>query len=142
MKSVTLALSALLLSVVATAAPGHGLDELDRAIAEEIGTLASAGPTAEELDRGLAQAEAQFVFRLQTVGGFGGKSDQLNQYNVFLGDPGYLMRDLERYRVATAEGVRAAAERVLVRAPRVALSVVPRGRLDLGLPGSAKVVCS
>ena len=82
------------------------------------------------------------MFRLQTVGGFGGKSDQLNQYNVFLGDPGYLVHDLERYRAATAGGVRAAAERVLVRAPRVALSVVPRGRLDLALPGSAKVVCS
>jgi zinc protease len=128
--------------VVATAAPGHALAELDEAIGREIETLASGGPTSEELERGLAQAEAQFIFRLQTVGGFGGKSDQLNQYNVFLGDPGYLLRDLERYRIATAEGVRAAAERVLVRAPRVALSVVPRGRLDLALPGSAKVVCS
>lgn len=128
--------------VVATAAPGRALAELDEAIGREIETLASSGPTVEELERGLAQAEAQFVFRLQTVGGFGGKSDQLNQYNVFLGDPAYLLRDLERYRAATAEGVRAAAERVLVRAPRVALSVVPRGRLDLALPGSATVVCS
>ena len=128
--------------VVATASPGHPLSELDEAIGQEIAVLASDGPTPEELDRGLAQAESQFVFRLQTVGGFGGKSDQLNQYNVFLGDPGYLLRDLERYRVATAEGVRAAAERVLVRPPRVALSVVPRGRLDLALPGSVKVVCS
>ena len=33
------------------------------------------------------QAEAQFIYRLQTVGGFGGKSDQLNAYNVFLNDP-------------------------------------------------------
>ena len=36
-----------------------------------------------------AQAEAQFVYRLQTVGGFGGKSDQLNAYNVFLRDPSF-----------------------------------------------------
>ena len=47
------------------------------------------GPTPGELERCLAQAEAHFLFRLQTVGGFGGKSDQLNAYNMFLGDPGY-----------------------------------------------------
>jgi len=128
--------------VVVTAAPGRNLTELDEAVTSEIAAFASDGPTAGELELGLAQAEAQFVFRLQTVGGFGGKSDQLNQYNVFLGDPGYLVRDLERYRAATSDGVRQAAERVLARAPRVALSVVPKGRLDLALPGSSKVVCS
>ena len=32
------------------------------------------------------------------VGGFGGKADQLNAYNVFLGEPGYFERDLARYR--------------------------------------------
>ncbi len=49
----------------------------------------------------MAQAEAQFVYRLQTVGGFGGKSDQLNAYNVFLGEPDFFARDLERYLAAT-----------------------------------------
>ena len=56
-------------------------------ILEEIGRLGTDGPTDDEIERGRVQAEAQFVFRLQTVGGFGGKSDQLNAYNVFLGDP-------------------------------------------------------
>ena len=59
-------------------------------ILEEIARLAADGPTDDEIERGRVQAEAQFVFRLQTVGGFGGKSDQLNAYNVFLGDPGVL----------------------------------------------------
>ena len=53
------------------------------------------------MERCLAQAEAHFVFRLQTVGGFGGKSDQLNAYNVFLDEPGFFDRDLARYRQAT-----------------------------------------
>jgi len=43
------------------------------------------------------QAEAQFIFRLQSVGGFGGKSDQLNAYNVLVGDPAYFDKDLARY---------------------------------------------
>ena len=128
--------------LIATAAPGHGLAELDDIITDEIARVAVEGPTAAELERSLAQAEAHFVYRLQTVGGFGGKSDQLNQYNVFVGDPGFSGRDLERYRGANAASVRAAAGSVLAAAPRVALSVVPRGRLDLALPDSVKVVCS
>ena len=128
--------------IVATAAPGHGLAELEAVIDAELSRLAESGPTEAELRRSLAQAEAQFVYRVQTIGGFGGKSDQLNQYNVMLGDPGYFGRDLERYRAATLASVTRAARTTLLDAPRVALSVVPRGRLDLALPGSTKVVCS
>ncbi len=128
--------------VAATAAPGHGLAALDEAISLELTRFAADGPTSDEMARGLAQAEAQFVYRMQTVGGFGGKSDLLNQYNVFLGDPGYVERDLARYRSATAESVREAAARFIMRSPRVAVSVVPRGRLDLALSESTKVVCS
>jgi zinc protease len=128
--------------LVATAAPGHTLEELEMAIDAEIAALAQSGPTAAEMQRSLAQAEAQFIYRVQTVGGFGGKSDQLNQYNVMLGDPGYLGRDLQRYQKATAASVTLAARNVLVGSPRVAVSVVPRGRLDLALPDSRKVVCS
>ena len=69
----------------------------------------ASGPTAGEIERCRAQAEAHFIFRLQTVGGFGGKSDQLNAYNVFLGDPDYFDRDLDRYRSADADALRRAA---------------------------------
>jgi zinc protease len=126
--------------LIGTAAPGHGLAELESAMNAEIGRVAETGPTEVELQRSLAQAEAQFVYRVQTVGGFGGKSDQLNQYNVFVGDPGYFVQDLQRYREATASSVAEAARQFLVRGARVAVSVVPHGRLDLALPGSTKVV--
>ena len=64
------------------------------------------------MERCHAQAEAHFVYRLQTVGGFGGKSDQLNAYNVFLGDPGYFDRDLDRYRAGDAGGDAASRARL------------------------------
>ncbi len=128
--------------VVATAAPGRTLAELERAITREVARLAEEGPTAQEMERCLAQAEAHFVYRLQTVGGFGGKSDQLNAYNVFLGDPGYFDRDLDRYRTATIADVRRAAERWLRPEFRVLLSVVPRGRAELALSQSAPVAVS
>ena len=72
--------------IVATAAPGRTLAEVEQAIARELARFLEEGPSAGELERCLAQAEAHFLHRLQTVGGFGGKSDQLNAYNVYLGD--------------------------------------------------------
>jgi zinc protease len=124
------------LQIAATAAPGHALSELDDAITTEIARLAGDGPTADEIARGRVQTEAQFIFRLQTVGGFGGKSDQLNAYNTFLDDPSYFDRDLARYAQVTSDVLRADVHRHLNHPRRVALSIVPRGRRDLALPGS------
>jgi zinc protease len=128
--------------IVATAAPGHALGEIETIILEEIARLAAVGPTDEEMERGRAQAESQFIFRLQTVGGFGGKSDQLNAYNVFVGDPSYFERDLARYRGVTRESMQRTVQRYLDPARRVTLSIVPRGRLDLAAPASVPIAVS
>ena len=82
------------------------------------------------------------MYRLQTVGGFGGKSDQLNAYNVMRGNPGYFSADLDRYRRATHETVRDASLRHLRRDARVVLSVIPRGQPALALAGSEPVSVS
>jgi zinc protease len=126
--------------IIATAAPGRTLQDVDRAIARVLDTLVMEGPTAPEMERCLAQAEANFMYRLQTVGGFGGKSDQLNAYNIFIGDPGFFERDLERYHRVTPESIRSAAGRMLRPQARIALSVVPKGRVALALPNSRPVV--
>jgi zinc protease len=128
--------------LVVTAAPGRSLTELLALVEGELQQLADKGPTHAEMERVAAQAEAHFLYRLQTVGGFGGKSDQLNAYNVFKGDPGFFVGDLMRYRGATAESVRAEAARVLRPDSRVLLSVVPRGQLELALVGSDAVAVS
>jgi zinc protease len=128
--------------IVATAAPGRMLGELDKVIRREIDRFFAEGPDEAELERALAQAEAHFVQRLQTVGGFGGKSDQLNAYNTFVGRPDYFAQDLQRYHSATAASIREAAARYLRADHRVALSVVPRGRVALALPDSQPVTVS
>ena len=126
--------------VIVTAAPGHTLAEIEQVVLEEIASLAATGPTEDELERSLAQAEAQFVYRLQTVGGFGGKSDQLNAYTVFLGEPGYFDRDLARYQQASVASLRDHVQRYLMTDRRVTLSVVPQGSTDLAIVGSEPVV--
>ncbi len=128
--------------LVATAAPGHTLAEIVERIDEEVRRVADQGPTPEEMDRAMAQAEAHFMYRVQTVGGFGGKSDQLNAYNVLKGTPGYFVSDLDRYRNARPESVQDAARRHLRLDRRIVLSVIPRGQPTLALPGSTPVTVS
>jgi zinc protease len=128
--------------LAATAAPGRSLTELTALIDQELEQILEEGPSAAEMERSSAQVEAHFMYRLQTVGGFGGKSDQLNAYNVFRGDPAFFARDVERYRSASRESVRDAARGVLYFDRRALLSVVPRGQQTLALVGSEPVVVS
>ena len=128
--------------VVATAAPGHTLAELHQAIDAELARLADEGPTEDEMLRGHAQIEAQFVHRLQTLGGFGGKADQLNAYSVFVNDPGFFERDLARYASITRQDLHRAVTKYLRADNRVLVSVVPRGKLSLALPDSTPAVVS
>ena len=128
--------------IIATAAPGRTLAELQQAMSRAIEVFVADGPTSAEMERCLAQAEANFIYRLQTVGGFGGKSDQLNAYNVFVGDPGFFDRDLDRYRRATPASMQRVARQWLRPEQCVSLSVVPKGRIDLALPESQPVAVS
>lgn len=112
--------------IVATAAPGQNVDALRQAIREEIVRLATDGPDEAELDRGRARAEAAFLTRLQSLGGFGGKAGQLNAYHAYLGKPDSFNADLSRYLRATASGIRDAVRRWIDPAQAVELRVVPR----------------
>ncbi|HYE85234.1 MAG TPA: pitrilysin family protein [Vicinamibacterales bacterium] len=125
--------------IMCTAAAGVALTELNTAIRAAVDELAINGPTVAEIERGVAQTEAQFIYRLQTIGGFGGKGDQLNAYNTFVGEPGYFDRDRQRYLDVTSRGAAAAVGRWLSTAPSVTLSVVPNGKRELALSGAAEV---
>ncbi len=113
--------------IVATAKPGVTTAQLEAAIGEELARIKSEPPTAEEMERAYNARESAFIYSLQTVGGFGGKSDQLNQYAVFRGQPDYFARDLARYRNTTAADVRRVANSFLTD-KRLILTVTPRPR--------------
>ena len=119
--------------IFATARPGHELGELQRVVDEELRKLADQGPTAREVERARNTFEAQFLSRMERVGGFGGKADQLNFYNYFAGTPDYFQKDLDRYGRVTPAGVERAVKTYLTGAHRVVLSVVPQGKPELGV---------
>ena len=122
--------------IAATAAPGVALESLASAIGEEIAELAADGPREDELVRGRAQAEAAFVYRVQTLGGFGGLADQLNAYHTHGRSPDWFDADLARYTGATARSIQSAVSRWLDPSRAAALSVVRAGESRAALLGS------
>lgn len=111
--------------VVATARPGAPLREIEAIISEEIRRVASGGVSREELDRAKTKWEYAFVSGLERIGGFGGKADMLNQYNVYLGNPGLFAADVERYRKATAEDVQRAVGEWITTDRRLLVRIHP-----------------
>jgi zinc protease len=112
--------------VVATPKPGIAVERVEREIDEEIARLAKEGPTQEELDRAKNKIEAQMIFALEPVGGFGGRAAVLNTYAVHTGDPGFLAKDLERYRAVTREDVKRSVAEHLGPKARAVVTVFPR----------------
>src|SRR5437762_5113868 len=111
--------------IIATPRPGHTVAELQKVIDEEIQKLQREAPTAHELERSVNQIEASFFNRMERVGGFGGKGDQLNAYVTYTGDPDYFNEDLARYRALSVTDITAAAAQFLPLNKRVELVVEP-----------------
>lgn len=99
--------------VFSNARKGVDLSKIEEAVTAEIARLAKEGPTDEELDQAKLRFEYRFLSGLESLGAFGGKADQLNAYNMYLGDPGKLEEDLNRYRSVTKESVRKAVDKYL-----------------------------
>jgi len=116
-----------------TARPGHNLGELQRVVDEEVRKVADAAPTLREVQRAQNTFEAQFLSRMERVGSFGGKADQLSFYAYFVGTPDYFQRDLDRYLKVTPADVQRIARTYLTSAHRVVLSVVPQGKPELAV---------
>jgi zinc protease len=117
--------------IVTTARAGHGLSELEAVIQEELVRLRSEPPTEREVERVLNQTEASFLDRLERIGGFGGKADQLNAYYWRTGNPDWFAEDLARYKALSPKDISAAVATHLQDDARVVLSVVPNGKPEL-----------
>ena len=54
-----------------------------------------------------------------------GKADTLDMYQTYRGDPGWLGKDLARYREVTADAVKGFANKILLTDKRAILDVEP-----------------
>src|SRR5215204_1323215 len=112
-------------TIEATARPEHTAEELETVINEELRRFSESGPDGSELERARNGIETRIITGLETLGGFGGKADRLNSYEHYLGTPDYLRQDVQRYRDATAQGVKGFAAQYLQPTRRVVLFAIP-----------------
>jgi len=109
----------------ATTTPKALIDRIRTIVDEEIAKLQQSPPAAREFQRAINQIEASFYNRMENVGGFSGKGNQLNAYYTATGDPDYFNEDLSRYRALSASDIQAAAAFWLPANRRVELTVEP-----------------
>jgi zinc protease len=119
--------------IVVTARPSPGepdqtLEKLKAIVDEELQKLRDAPPDDREVQRVINQTEASFFNRMENIGSFGGKADQLNGYLMYAGNPDYFNEDLGRYRAIQSNDVQAAVRRWLPADRRVELTVVPAAK--------------
>ena len=112
--------------VTTTLRPGKSWELARDAVDAEIARIADEGVEEADLVRVKNGRVAGFIYALDNVGGFGGVADRLNAYNTYLGDPGRITSDLDRYQAVTPDDVRRVARAYLIGRPRVMLTVLGR----------------
>lgn len=112
-----------------TAAPGHELEEAEAALDAEFQRLRTEPPTDEEISRVKNRLEASHYRQLARVGGFGGRADQLNHFNVFANDPDLINTSLDRYMAVQREDILRVSESMLDHR-QVRLKVLPEQSLQ------------
>ena len=108
-----------------TARPGKTVEEIEKALNEELNTLRSTPPDASEVERARNTIETNIVGGLESLGGFGGVADRLNAYNHYLKNPDYLQQDIARYRAVTPASIQEFAKSYLASNARAVVHAVP-----------------
>jgi zinc protease len=119
-----------------TARPGVKPEDLEAAIDKEIALLREKGPTQAELDGARTEYLTEKITGLQRLGGFGGVADMMDRYNQYLGDPGYLPKDIARYQAVTTASVRAIGQKEFGQNQRVVVYAVPGKKVLEDVPRS------
>jgi zinc protease len=124
--------------ITVTAARGHTIEEIRPVVEQLVVELQQQPPTKEEVVRAQRNIIANQVRTVERIGGFGGKADLLNHYQTYLGDPGYLARDLARYRAVTPAAAQAYAKKFLLPNERIELDVVPAAKRTASAEGAQR----
>ena len=120
-------------SLDVTAAAGHSAQEIEAAARAELERIRQEPPTAQEVARAQNRFESRRVRQLANIGGFGGRANQLNSFNVMAGDPGLLNQDLDRYMEVRPEDVQRVAQTYLGER-HTRLVVLPEPSYSPGAP--------
>jgi zinc protease len=112
-------------TIEVVARPGVSTDTLKKEVDAVLDEIRKNGVTVEELNRARTRYDTRMLSGLESVGGFGGKADALQNYNHFVGEPSYLAQDLARYQTVTPDSVKRFVTEQLRPDQRIVLHAVP-----------------
>jgi zinc protease len=111
-----------------TARPGRTIAEIQAAVDDELQKMRKQPPDAHEVQRSIHQIESSFYQRMERVGSYRGRADQLNAYYFSGGGPDFFAEDLARYTALAPDDIQAAVVRWLPADRRVELIVQPEAK--------------
>ncbi len=100
-------------SVTVDAKKDADLDRVEREMEAVIASFLDRGPTQGELDRAKTGIKASVIRGLEQVGGWSGKAVTLAQGELYAGDPGFILTQLDWLEGATRQDVLDAARNVM-----------------------------
>ncbi len=120
-------------NIIVRANDGVDLDDVKAAIDASFALFEKEGVSEKEMARIKARNEIDLYEGMSTVLA---KVFQLATYNEFVGDPGYVAIEAERFSSVTAEDVMDVYRRYIKGRPFVMTSFIPKDQPDLSVSGS------
>ncbi len=108
--------------ISATARPGIELDEIKEVIFREIEKIKDEGITEFELTKSKNTIISDYIYSLQNLSSL---ADQLNNYNMTLGEPNSFKFDLNRYDILKTRDIKEVTDKYLSK-PFVELRIIPK----------------
>ena len=111
-------------NLITDAKPEVEVSKIDKIIDEELNRVLTAGVTTEELERAKTRYFSNFIKGMETIGGFGGKSDILALNATYGGSADYYKKVQNWIRNASAADIKKVANKWLSDGEYV-LSILP-----------------
>ena len=97
---------------------------VEKALMDEVATIAAKGPTAQELRKAKNQIQSGFVYGLESVDGV---ANQIGLSWILTGDPTQFLRDLDALEQVTAADVKRVAKEYLQPSRATVVVIPPQG---------------
>jgi zinc protease len=123
-----------LFHVSVTLKPGVDAREVESLVRRELIKMLERGPTEAEVRRSVVDTETNILFSLDEIMS---RTESLQAFNHYLGDPGGIATYLAEVRSRTPESVRLTARRFLAK-PRILIVTIPETQAAQPPPAGAE----
>jgi predicted Zn-dependent peptidase len=118
-----------LFSVWSICAEGKKPEDVRNLVYAELKSVADKGVTDRELQKAQNRMRAEFVYGLQSNLS---RASRLAEFEVYFGDAGLLLNELDRYLAVTADDIKRVAGQYFAETNRTVLDVFPATAADGG----------